>query len=73
MSGSRASTNSDRIRCYNCREYDHFVRDCPNSREEEDIDLLQPMLNLEEEEQTHLLNSAENNLIDNSRTNPLNL
>ena len=33
-SGSRASTNRDRIRCYVCREYDHFARDCPNSREE---------------------------------------
>ena len=33
-SGSRASTNRDRIRCYNCREYDHFARDCPTSREE---------------------------------------
>ena len=28
-SGPQASTNRDRIRCYNCREYDHFVRDCP--------------------------------------------
>ena len=33
-SGSKASTNRDRIRCYACREYDHFVRNCPNSREE---------------------------------------
>ena len=32
--GPGASTNRDRIRCYACREYDHFVRDCPNSREE---------------------------------------
>ena len=40
-SGSRASTNNDRIRCYNCREYDHFARDCPTSREERDIDQLQ--------------------------------
>ena len=32
-SGSRASTNRDRIRCYNCREYDHFTRNCPTSRE----------------------------------------
>ena len=31
-SGSRVSTNRERIRCYNCREYDHFVRDCPSSR-----------------------------------------
>ena len=23
-SGSRASTNRDRIRCYNCKEYDHL-------------------------------------------------
>ena len=36
-SGSRASTNRDRIRCYACREYDHFARDCPNSREERDL------------------------------------
>ena len=28
---SRASTNRDRIRCYACREYDHFARDCPSS------------------------------------------
>ena len=27
-SGSRASTNRDRIRCFKCREYDHFVREC---------------------------------------------
>ena len=25
-SGSRANTNRDRIRCYACREYDHFMR-----------------------------------------------
>ena len=28
-SGCRVSTNRDRIRCYNCREYDHFARDFP--------------------------------------------
>ena len=28
-SGSRASTNRDRIRCYTCREYDHFAGNCP--------------------------------------------
>ena len=27
-SGSRASTNRDRIRCFKCRENDHFVREC---------------------------------------------
>ena len=31
------TTNRDKIRCYECREYDHFARDCPNSREERDF------------------------------------
>ena len=29
-SGSRTSMNRDRVRCFRCREYDHFARDCPN-------------------------------------------
>ena len=49
-SESRASTNRDRIRCYTCREYGHFVRDCPNSREERDLEQLQHMLNMEEQD-----------------------
>ena len=52
-SGSRANISRDRIRCYNCREYDHFVRDCPNSREERELERLQQMLDLEAEEQTY--------------------
>ena len=32
------STNRDRIRCYNCQEYDHFTRDCPTSREERELE-----------------------------------
>ena len=56
QAGSRASTNRNRIRCYNCREYDHFARDCPTSREKRDLEQLQQMLNLDEEEkQTCLL------------------
>ena len=73
-SGSRASTNKDRIRCYNCREYDHFARDCPTSREERDLEKLQQMLNLEEEEeQTHLLICRQSSPTENGRINPLNL
>ena len=53
-SGSRASTNRDRIRCYVCREYDHFARDCPNSREERDLEQLQHMLNMEEQDHQEL-------------------
>ena len=70
-SGSRASTNRDKIRCYNCREYDHFARDCPTSREERDVDQLQQMLNLEE--QTHLLTITQNSPVENPRACPLNL
>ena len=28
--GSRTSMNRDRIRCFKCREYNHFVNECPN-------------------------------------------
>ena len=31
-SGSRTSTNRDSIRCFRCREYDHFAIDCPNMK-----------------------------------------
>ena len=72
-SGSRASTNRDKIRCYNCGEYDHFARDCPTSREERDLEQLQQMLNLEGEEQTHLLTNRQSSPIENYRTSPLNL
>ena len=42
--------NTDRIHCYKCREYDHFARDCPTSREEKEIEQLQQMLNLGNEQ-----------------------
>ena len=53
-SGSRASMNRDRIRCYACREYDHFARNCPNSREERDLEQLQHRLNMEEQDHRSL-------------------
>ena len=31
------STNRDRIRCYRCREYDHFVEECPNIPTDEEL------------------------------------
>ena len=33
-----------------CREYDHFARDCPNSRKERDLEHLGHMLNMEEQD-----------------------
>ena len=38
------STNRDRIRCFKCREYDHFTKDCPTAKEERE------MFNLDEEQ-----------------------
>ena len=72
-SGSRASTNRDRIRCYNCREYDHFVRNCPNSREDRDLEQLQQRLNMEAKEQTDLLTRKQDSSIENYRASPLHL
>ena len=54
--GLELVTNRDRIRCYNCREYDHFARHCPTSREERDLEQLQQMLNLEAEETNSFAN-----------------
>ena len=71
-SGSRASMNRNRIRCYNFREYDHFVSDCPSSREERDMDHVQQMLNLEEE-QAPLLTNTQNSTAEIPRGSPLNL
>ena len=61
-SGSRASTNRDRIRCYKCREYHHFAKDCPTFKEEREIKQLQQMLNLDEE-QTSLETYKEGQII----------
>ena len=65
-SGSRANTNRDSIRCYKCREYDHFVRNCPSSREDRDLEQLQQMSNMKE--QTHRIESS-----DEDYRSPLNL
>ena len=45
-----ANTNRDRIRCYKCREYDHFAKNCHTSREDKEIEQLQQMLNLGHEQ-----------------------
>ena len=72
ISRSRASTNRDRITCYKCREYDHFMRDCATSREEREMEQLQQMINLEEN-QTSLLTNTQNSPTESPRASPLNL
>ena len=42
--------NRDRIKCYKCREYDHFTKDCPTFGEEKEIEQLPGMLNLEDKQ-----------------------
>ena len=37
-SGSRISTNMDRVGCYKCQEYDHFASDCSNSVTDDESD-----------------------------------
>ena len=46
-SGSRASTNRDRIRCFECREYDHFARECPTRQENRETEQIQQMFSLD--------------------------
>ena len=48
-SGSRVSINRDRIRCYKCRKYDHFAKDCPTSKIKKETDQIQQMYNMDEE------------------------
>ena len=50
MSGSRASTNKDKMRCYRCREYDHFAKDCSTNKIEKETDQLQRLYNMDEEQ-----------------------
>ena len=52
-----------------CREYDHFARDCPNSREERDLEQLQHMLNMEEQYHRSLSTPSS----DEDYRSPLNL
>ena len=38
QSNSRVSTNCDRVRCYRCREYNHFTSEYPNTPTDEEPD-----------------------------------
>ena len=49
-SGSRAGAKRDSIRCYRCREYDHFRKDCTTSKDEREIEQIQQIFNLDKEQ-----------------------
>ena len=40
-SGSRATRIRDRIRCFECREYDHFARDCLTTQANREAEQIQ--------------------------------
>ena len=49
-SGSRVSTNRDRIRCFECQEYNHFTRDCPTMQVERKVEQIQQMFNMDKDQ-----------------------
>ena len=49
-SGLRTSTNGDRIRCFECKEYNHFVRECPTRQASREVEQIQQMFNMDEEQ-----------------------
>ena len=38
LTNSRVNTNHDCVRCYRCREYDHFASECPNTLTDKEPD-----------------------------------
>ena len=60
------STNRDRIRCFECREYDHFVRECLTRQENREIEHIQQMFNLDDEQtaiQTPLMDTDDDDKV----------
>ena len=60
--GSRASMNRDRIRCFKCREYGHFARECPTRQESRETEQIQQMFNMDKDQtilQTPLMDTEE--------------
>ena len=79
-SGSRASTNTDRIRCYKCREYDHIAKDCPTSPVEKQSEQIQQMYKMNEDQKAlkmlviYIYGSLNKiNLIEETRVDHLNM
>ena len=48
--GSRVSTNRDRIRCFEFREYNHFARECPTRQENRETEQIQQMFSLDDDQ-----------------------
>ena len=46
----RVSTNRDRIRHFECREYNHFERECPTRRENRETEQIQQKCSLDNDQ-----------------------
>ena len=44
------TTNRDRIRCFECREYDHFARDSMTRQAGRKAEQIQQMFNMDEDQ-----------------------
>ena len=54
--------NRDRIRCFECREYDHFAKECPTRQDSKVAEWIQQMFNMDEDQtilQTPLMDTEE--------------
>ena len=61
-SGSKVSTNRDRIRCFKCQEYDHFMINCLTTHADRQVEQFQQMFNMDEGQtllQTPLIDTNE--------------
>ena len=59
-SDSRTHTNRDRIRCFECREYGHFARECPTGQASRETEQIQQIFNMDEDQtilQTSLMDT----------------
>ena len=64
-SGSRESMNRERIRCFKCREYDHFVRAWPTRQESREMEQIQQMFYIDKDQtilQTPLTDTEEDEM-----------
>ena len=44
------TTNGDRIRCFDCREYNYFARDCLTIQANREAEQIQQMINMDEDQ-----------------------
>ena len=55
----------DGIRCFECREYDHFARECPTRQVSRETEQIQQMFNMDKDQtllQTSLMDTDEDKL-----------